>query len=292
MSRPELQALQLSACAGRCSTPGDNVPHYRHAFGPPACGHPTCVAWPTWRGSPFTAKQDLRDNYPYGLFAVPMAKIVRVHCLVRHHRSPHRGRLHEAGDIERWAAVMARSLRVAGASCGHHPQLLRLRPLHRRPRRPLRWRGARRHGDPDGRRQHREADPAHPGVPPTVIMATPSYMLTLADTMRRMGLDPSGDHAAAGHVRRRAIGPTRCAPRSSACWASTRSTYGLSGSDGPGVACEFVGHKGRPGIWEDHFYPEIIDPVTGECCPTASVASWCSPRSPSRGDAGDPLPHP
>ncbi len=116
MSRSELQALQLERMRWSLQHAWDNVPHYRHAFEAAGVRPSDLRGLADLARFPFTAKQDLRDNYPYGLFAVPMAKIVRVHA-----SSGTTGRPtvvgYTKGDIERWAAVMARSLRVAGASC-------------------------------------------------------------------------------------------------------------------------------------------------------------------------------
>ena len=267
MSRAELQALQLERMRWSLQHAWDNVPHYRHAFEAAGVRPSDLRGLADLARFPFTAKQDLRDNYPYGLFAVPMAKIVRVHA-----SSGTTGRPtvvgYTRGDIERWAAVMARSLRVAGASCediilNSYGYGLFTGGL-----------GAHYGGEalgatviPMGGGNTEKQIQLIQEFRPTVIMATPSYMLTLADTMQRMGLDPSATTLRLGMFGAEPWTNQMRAEIERMLGIDAIDVYGLSEVMGPGVACEFVGHKDGPHIWEDHFYPEIIDPVTGEVLP-------------------------
>ncbi len=196
-----------------------------------------------------------------------MAKVVRVHA-----SSGTTGRPtvvgYTKGDIERWAAVMARSLRVAGASCediilNSYGYGLFTGGL-----------GAHYGGEalgatviPMGGGNTEKQIQLIQEFRPTVIMATPSYMLTLADTMQRMGLDPSATTLRLGMFGAEPWTNQMRAEIERMLGIDAIDVYGLSEVMGPGVACEFVGHKDGPHIWEDHFYPEIIDPVTGEVLP-------------------------
>ena len=267
MSRAELQALQLERMRWSLQHAYDNVPHYRHAFEAAGVRPSDLESLADLAKFPFTAKQDLRDNYPYGLFAVPMSKVVRVHA-----SSGTTGRPtvvgYTKGDIERWAAVMARSLRVAGASCediilNSYGYGLFTGGL-----------GAHYGGEalgatviPMGGGNTEKQIQLIQEFRPTVIMATPSYMLTLADTMQRMGLDPSATTLRLGMFGAEPWTNQMRTEIERMLGIDAIDVYGLSEVMGPGVACEFVGHKDGPHIWEDHFYPEIIDPVTGEVLP-------------------------
>ena len=109
-------------------------------------------------------------------------------------------------------------------------------------------------------------------------MVTPCYMLAIADEFERQGIDPRLV-AAGRHLRRRALDRRDAGARSRRALAiDAVDIYGLSEVIGPGVANECIETKDGPTIWEDHFYPEIVDPATGEVCPTARRASWSSPR--------------
>ena len=150
-SAAELKALQLERLRWTLAHAYDHVPHYRRKFD--AAGvHPRDLkTLADLAKFPFTTKKDLRDNYPFGMFAVPREEVVRIHA-----SSGTTGKPtvvgYTAKDIDMWATVMARSIRAAGGRARrHHPRRLRLRPLHRRAGRALRRREARRHGDPDVR---------------------------------------------------------------------------------------------------------------------------------------------
>jgi phenylacetate-CoA ligase len=139
---------------------------------------------------PFTTKQDLRDNYPFGMFAVPREKVARIHA-----SSGTTGKPTVVGytlnDIDNWANLVARSIRAAGGARRPGACRLRLRPVHRRPRRALRCRAAGLCSDPDVRRADRKAGAADQDFKPDIIMVTPSYMLAIADEFERQGLNPA-----------------------------------------------------------------------------------------------------
>ena len=139
----------------------DNVAHYRKAFDAAGVRPDDCRSLADLARFPFTVKSDLRDNYPFGMFAVPREQVARIHA-----SSGTTGKPTVVGytrnDIDTWATVMARSIRAAGGRAGRpRARRLRLRLVHRRPRRALRRREARLHRHPDVRRTDREAGPAH-----------------------------------------------------------------------------------------------------------------------------------
>ena len=267
MGRAELQALQLERMRWSLQHAYDNVPHYRHAFEAAGVRPSDLESLADLARFPFTAKQDLRDNYPYGLFAVPMSKVVRVHA-----SSGTTGRPtvvgYTKGDIERWGQVMARSLRVAGASCediilNSYGYGLFTGGL-----------GAHYGGEalgatviPMGGGNTEKQIQLIQEFRPTVIMATPSYMLTLADTMQRMGLDPSSTTLRLGMFGAEPWTNQMRAEIERRMGLDAIDIYGLSEVMGPGVACECIETKDGLVIWEDYFYPEIIDPATGEVKP-------------------------
>lgn len=219
---------------------------------------------------PFTVKDDLRRAYPYGMFAVPMEDIVRVHA-----SSGTTGRPtvvgYTKGDIEVWAEVVARSIRAAGGTRNDIVHIAYGYGLftgglgaHY---------GAERLGCavvPMSGGQTEKQVQLIQDFKPTIIMVTPSYMLNIADEMRRQGIDPRGTSLR--------VGIFGAEPWTGALREEIERTfnihavdiYGLSEVMGPGVASECVETKDGPVIWEDHFYPEIIDPDTGEVLPDGS----------------------
>ena len=266
-SRDELAALQLERLKWSLQHAYDNVAHYRAAFD--AAGvHPSDVKeLSDLSRFPFTSKKELRDNYPYGMFAVPMSEIVRIHAssgttglptVVGYTRN----------DIAMWAGVMGRSLRAAGGTrndiiLNSYGYGLFTGGL-----------GAHYGGEhlgatmiPMGGGNTEKQVQLIREFQPTMIMATPSYMLTIADELQNMGIDPASTSLRVGvfgaepwtNEMRREI-ETRLG-------IDAIDIYGLSEVIGPGVACECIETKDGPHIWEDHFYPEIIDPVTGEVLP-------------------------
>ena len=266
-SRDELAALQLERLKWSLQHAYDNVAHYKQAFD--AAGvHPSDLKQLSDLSRfPFTTKKELRDNYPYGMFAVPMRDIVRVHA-----SSGTTGQPTVVGytknDIAMWGSVMARSLRAAGGTpddiiLNSYGYGLFTGGL-----------GAHYGGEalgatviPMGGGNTEKQIQLIREFKPTMMMATPSYMLTVADGLQEMGIDPASTTLRVGvfgaepwtNEMRREI-ETRLG-------IDAIDIYGLSEVIGPGVACECIETKDGPHIWEDHFYPEIIDPVTGEVLP-------------------------
>ncbi|MFP5517450.1 MAG: phenylacetate--CoA ligase PaaK [Alphaproteobacteria bacterium] len=219
---------------------------------------------------PFTVKDDLRRAYPYGMFAVPMEDIVRVHA-----SSGTTGRPtvvgYTKGDIDVWAEVVARSIRAAGGTRNDIVHIAYGYGLftgglgaHY---------GAERLGCavvPMSGGQTEKQVQLIQDFKPTIIMVTPSYMLNIADEMRRQGIDPRSTSLR--------VGIFGAEPWTGALREEIERTfnihavdiYGLSEVMGPGVASECVETKDGPVIWEDHFYPEIIDPESGEVLPDGS----------------------
>ncbi|PWC50362.1 phenylacetate--CoA ligase [Azospirillum sp. TSA6c] len=219
---------------------------------------------------PFTVKDDLRRAYPYGMFAVPMEDIVRVHA-----SSGTTGRPtvvgYTKGDIDVWSEVVARSIRAAGGTRSDIVHIAYGYGLftgglgaHY---------GAERLGCavvPMSGGQTEKQVQLIQDFKPTIIMVTPSYMLNIADEMRRQGIDPRSTSLR--------VGIFGAEPWTGALREEIERTfnihavdiYGLSEVMGPGVASECVETKDGPVIWEDHFYPEIIDPDSGEVLPDGS----------------------
>ncbi|MGP8119204.1 MAG: phenylacetate--CoA ligase PaaK [Xanthobacteraceae bacterium] len=266
-SRDELLALQLDRLKWSLQHAYDGVAHYRAKFNK-AGVHPgdlKCLA--DLARFPFTTKADLRDNYPYGMFAVPMRDIVRLHA-----SSGTTGKPTVVGyterDIATWASVMARSLRAAGAtaddiilnSYGYGLFTGGLGAHY----------GGERLGAaviPMSGGQTEKQVQIIQDFKPTVLMSTPSYALTIADELSRQNIEPSGTSLRVGlfgaepwtNEMRREI--------EARLGIDAIDIYGLSEVMGPGVACEAIETKDGPQVWEDHFYPEIIDPVSGDVLP-------------------------
>ena len=266
-SRDELQALQLERLQWTLQHAYDNVPHYRAAFD--AAGvHPTDLkTLSDLARFPFTEKKALRDNYPFGLFAVPREQVVRVHA-----SSGTTGKPTVVGytrnDIDTWAGLVARSIRAAGGRKGDLVHIAYGYGLftgglgaHY---------GAERLGCtviPMSGGQTEKQVQLICDFKPSIIMVTPSYMLNIVEEFARQGLDPAQSSLKVGifgaepwtDAMRREI-ETRAG-------IDAVDIYGLSEVMGPGVASECIESKDGPVIWEDHFYPEIIDPDTGEVLP-------------------------
>ncbi|WP_175860848.1 phenylacetate--CoA ligase PaaK [Burkholderia cepacia] len=269
-SRDELQALQLERLKWSLRHAYDNVPHYRRTFDAAGVHPDDLKSLADLAKFPFSTKSDLRDNYPFGLFAVPREQVVRVHA-----SSGTTGKPtvvgYTARDIDTWANVTARSIRAAGGRPGdtlHNAFGYGLFTgglgIHY---------GAERLGCmvvPMSGGQTEKQVQLIRDFEPKIILVTPSYMLNLIDEMVRQGMDPAESSLKIGIF---GAEPWTQALRNE---VETRvgidalDIYGLSEVMGPGVACECVETKDGPVIWEDHFYPEIIDPVTGEVLPDGS----------------------
>jgi phenylacetate-CoA ligase len=269
-SRDEISALQLTRLKWSLQHAYDNVAHYRAAFDL-AGVHPTDLKdLADLALFPFTKKADLRQNYPFGMFAVPQSKIVRIHA-----SSGTTGRPtvvgYTAADIDTWANLVARSLRAAGVrstdkvhvaygyglftgGLGAHYGAERLGctviPIS---------------GGMTDRQLQLIAD-----FEPDVIMVTPSYMLTLVDAMGRAGIDPRKTSLRIGVFGAEPWTEQMRIELEQKLDMSAVDIYGLSELMGPGVAQECVETKDGLHIWEDHFYPEVIDPETGRVLPDGS----------------------
>ncbi|HEX2904597.1 MAG TPA: phenylacetate--CoA ligase PaaK [Jatrophihabitans sp.] len=269
-SRDELADLQLSRMRWTLQHAYDNVPHYRAAF--EAAGvHPSDLGQLSDLSRfPFTTKADLRDNYPFGMFAVPQAEVSRIHA-----SSGTTGRPtvvgYTADDIETWAQLIARSLRAAGVRPGHKVHVAYGYGLftgglgaHY---------GAERLGctviPMSGGMTERQIQ-LITDFAPEVIMVTPSYMLTIVDAMQRAGIDPAASSLQIGVFGAEPWTEQMRTELESRVGIDAVDIYGLSEVMGPGVAQECVETKDGLHIWEDHFYPEIIDPETGEVLPDGS----------------------
>lgn len=266
-SKDELQAVQLERMKWSLQHAYDNVPHYRQSFD--AAGvHPSDLkTLADLAKFPFTYKKDLRDNYPFGMFAVPREKISRIHA-----SSGTTGKPTVVGytknDIDTWASVVARSLRAGGARPGdivHNAYGYGLFTgglgAHY---------GAEKLGCtviPMSGGQTEKQVQLILDFKPSVILVTPSYMLTLIEEFARQGIDAADTSLKIGMFGAEPWTNAMRAEIEMRAGIDAIDLYGLSEVIGPGVACECVESKDGPVIWEDYFYPEIIDPDTGEVLP-------------------------
>ena len=263
----ELRALQLERLRWSLAHAYVHVPHYRAKFDAAGVRPEDLKSLEDLAKFPFTGKSDLRETYPFGLFAVPMDRVVRIHA-----SSGTTGKPTVVGytqkDIDTWSDCMARSIRAAGARPGDKVHVAYGYGLftgglgaHY---------GSERLGlvtiPMSGGMTERQVQLIQ-DFKPDIIMVTPSYMLALADEMERQGLDPRACSLRIGifgaepwtHEMRRNI-ETRLS-------LDAIDIYGLSEVMGPGVAQECIETKDGLTVWEDHFYPEIIDPATGRVLP-------------------------
>src|SRR6201986_3214239 len=263
----ELRALQLERLRWSLRHAYDNVPYYRKMFDVAAV-HPDDVSdLSDLAKFPFTTKASLRDNYPFGMFAVPREQVARVHA-----SSGTTGRPtvvgYTAADIDTWANVMARSIRAAGGRPGHI--------VHVAYGYGLFTGGLGAHygaerlgctvGPVSGGMTERQVTLIR-DFRPDVIMVTPSYMLNIIDEMERQGLDPAQSSLKYGIFGAEPWTNEMRAEMEARAGIDATDIYGLSEVMGPGVAQECVEAKDGLHVWEDHFYPEVIDPVTGEVLP-------------------------
>lgn len=266
-SKDELQALQLERMKWSLRHAYDNVPHYRASFN--AAGvHPSELkTLADLAKFPFTNKKDLRDNYPFGMFAVPREKVVRLHA-----SSGTTGKPTVVGytqnDIDTWAGVVARSIRAAGGRAGDIVQISYGYGLftgglgaHY---------GAEKLGCtviPMSGGQTEKQVQLIVDFKPSIIMVTPSYMLNLIEEFARQGLRAEDSSLKIGIFGAEPWTNAMRAEIEMRAGIDAVDLYGLSEVMGPGVASECIESKDGPVIWEDHFYPEIIDPDTGEVLP-------------------------
>ena len=266
-SPAELAALQRERLRWSLQHAYDNVARYRQKFDAAGVKPADCLTLADLARFPFTTKADLRETYPFGMFAVPMERVVRIHA-----SSGTTGKPtvvgYTAKDIDTWTQLMARSIRAAGARPGDKVHVAYGYGLftgglgaHY---------GAERLGlavIPLGGGMSERQVQLIADFKPEIIMVTPSYMLAIADEMERQGLDPRKSSLRIGIF---GAEPWTNELRSS---IETRLSlealdlYGLSEVIGPGVAQECIEAKDGLTLWEDHFYPEIVDPQSGEVLP-------------------------
>ncbi|MEO8304921.1 MAG: phenylacetate--CoA ligase PaaK [Betaproteobacteria bacterium] len=262
-SRDELMALQLERLKWSLAHAYEHVPHYRRKFDAARVTPRDLTTLADLAKFPFTTKRDLRDNYPFGLFAVPREKVVRIHA-----SSGTTGKPtvvgYTAKDIDTWATVMARSIRAAGGRPGDI--------IHVAYGYGLFTGGLGAHygaeklgatvipmsGGMTERQVQLIAD-----FKPDIIMVTPSYMLAIAEEMERQGFDPRASSLKVGIFGAEPWTPAMRAAIEAKMNIDAIDIYGLSEIIGPGVAQECIETKDGLTVWEDHFYPEIIDPETG-----------------------------
>lgn len=263
----ELRQHQLERLRWSLKHAHDNVPLYQKRFNEAGVHPDDLTSLDDLAKFPFTGKNDLRDNYPYGMFAVPQNEIVRLHA-----SSGTTGKPTVVGytqnDIDTWANVVARSIRAAGGRKGDKVHVSYGYGLftgglgaHY---------GAERLGCtviPMSGGQTEKQVQLIRDFQPDIIMVTPSYMLNIADEIERQGVDP--------HSLKLRLGIFGAEPWTAELRRAVEERmgitaldiYGLSEIMGPGVAMECAETKDGPTVWEDHFYPEIIDPATGAVLP-------------------------
>jgi phenylacetate-CoA ligase len=263
----ELRALQLDRLRATLRHAYENVPFHRDAFDRAGVRPEDCRTLADLARFPFTSKADLRETYPFGMFAVPRERIRRFHA-----SSGTTGRPTIVGytdrDLSLWADMVARSLRAAGARPGDVVHVAYGYGLftgglgvHY---------GAERLGctvvPASGGMTARQVQLIQ-DLQPRIIMVTPSYMLTLLDEFERQGVDPRSTSLEVGVFGAEPWTQEMRREIEERCGIDAVDIYGLSEVIGPGVAQECVETKDGLHIWEDHFYPEIVDPITGEVLP-------------------------
>ncbi len=269
-SRDEIAALQTERLRWSLRHAYENVPHYRQKFDAHGVRPEDFASLEDLAKFPFTTKQDLRDNYPFGMFAVPREKVVRVHA-----SSGTTGKPTVVGytqrDIDMWATVMARSIHAGGGRPGDVAHVgygygLFTGGLGAHY-------GAERLGCtviPMSGGQTEKQVQLIMDFRPDIIMVTPSYILNIADEFKRQGIDPKSTSLRIGLFGAEPWTDQMRQEIESTFGIDAIDIYGLSEVIGPGVASECIESKDGPVLWEDHFYPEIIDPNTGEVLPDGS----------------------
>ena len=261
-----LRELQLERLRGTLRHACANSPHYARAFDAHGVGPADLHSLADLSRFPFTTKADLRATYPFGMFAVPMAEVARLHA-----SSGTTGKPTVVGytreDIATWAALVARSLHAAGVRAGMKVHVAYGYGLF------TGGLGAHYGAEalgctviPMGGGQTAKQVELIGDFAPDAVMVTPSYMLSILDEFRRQGIDPRASSLRHGVFGAEPWSEAMRREIEEAFDLRATDIYGLSEVMGPGVAQEFVG-DGAPTIWEDHFLPEIVDPATGEVLP-------------------------
>ncbi|WP_445528379.1 phenylacetate--CoA ligase PaaK [Streptomyces cyslabdanicus] len=267
LTRDELRELQLSRLKATLRHAYDNVELYRRKFDEAGVTPDDCRSLEDLARFPFTTKADLRDTYPFGMFAVPMSEVRRIHA-----SSGTTGRPTVVGytdnDLSTWADLIARSIRAAGGRRGHKVHVSYGYGLFT-----------------GGLGAHYGAEragctviPASGGMTarqvqiirdfePEIIMVTPSYMLTLLDEFERQGVDPRTSSLKVGIFGAEPWTEAMRREIEERMDIHAVDIYGLSEVMGPGVAQECVETKDGLHVWEDHFCPEVVDPITGDVLP-------------------------
>ncbi|WP_405445823.1 phenylacetate--CoA ligase PaaK [Streptomyces erythrochromogenes] len=271
LGRDELAALQLTRLRATLHRAYERVPFYRQAFDKAGVHPDDCRSLTDLALFPLTTKADLRDQYPFGMFAVPRSEVRRIHA-----SSGTTGRPtvvgYTDGDLSTWSDVVARSIRAAGGRPGQIVHIAYGYGLFT-----------------GGLGAHYGAErlgctvvPASGGMTdrqvrliedfrPEVIMVTPSYMLTLLDEMERQGIDPRATSLRTGIFGAEPWTEEMRREIEERLDMDAVDIYGLSEVIGPGVAQECVETKDGLHIWEDHFYPEVVDPLTGAVLPEGEL---------------------
>ena len=266
-SQDELQSLQLQRLKATLQNAYANVPHYRQRFDEKGVHPDDLKSLKDLAKFPFTGKEDLRANYPFGMFAVPRDQVVRIHA-----SSGTTGKPTVVGytqkDIDTWAGLVARSIRASGGRAGDIVHIAYGYGLftgglgaHY---------GAEKLGCtviPMSGGQTEKQVQLITDFRPDIIMVTPSYMLNIIEEFERQGLDPAASSLRIGIFGAEPWGEGMRVEIEQRAGLDAVDIYGLSEVMGPGVANECIETKDGPVIWEDHFYPEIIHPVTGEVMP-------------------------
>jgi len=267
----ELRALQLERLQRSISHTYDNVLPYRAKCEAHGVAPSDIRALEDLSKFPFTTKDDLRQAYPFGMFAVPQREVVRIHA-----SSGTTGKPTVVGytrnDIDMWATVVARSIRASGGGPGDKIHVAYGYGLftgglgaHY---------GAEKLGAmviPMSGGQTPKQVQLIQDFEPDIIMVTPSYMLNIADEFERQGLDPAKSSLRVGIFGAEPWGDSMRRELEERCGLDAIDIYGLSEVIGPGVANECIETKDGPVIWEDHFYPEIINPETAEVVPDGEI---------------------
>ena len=260
----ELRAVQLERLRWSLRHAYEHVPHYRQAFDAAGVHPDDCRELADLARFPFTTKADLRDNYPFGMFAVPQDRIVRLHA-----SSGTTGKPTVVGytkqDVHTWSTLVARSIRASGGRPGDKVHVAYGYGLFT-----------------GGLGAHYGAEelgctviPVSGGMTerqvmlirdfePDIIMVTPSYLLAIVDELRHQGIDPRATSLRIGILGAEPWTEDMRDEIEQQLDIDALDIYGLSEVIGPGVASECVETKDGPHVWEDHFYPEIVDPVTGK----------------------------
>ncbi|KQW00786.1 phenylacetate--CoA ligase PaaK [Rhizobacter sp. Root1221] len=266
-SRDEIAGLQLQRLRATLQHAYDHVPHYRQAFDAKGVQPGDLRSLTDLSTFPFTEKKHLRENYPFGMFAVPRAQVARIHA-----SSGTTGKPtvvgYTAKDIDTWANLVARSIRAAGGRPGDTVHVAYGYGLftgglgaHY---------GAERAGctviPVSGGQTEKQVQLIH-DLQPDIILVTPSYMQVVIEEFVRQGLDPAASSLRVGIFGAEPWTEAMRRDIEARAGIDAVDIYGLSEVMGPGVASECVESKDGPVIWEDHFFPEVVHPLTGEVLP-------------------------